>query len=292
MTRTNRLRARGASLEFRIDGFEQRVASFVHVRPSMLKPFATSGFALSSLVAAALIAVACSSESKSEFVPDTDAGLQDGPISSIVPDGSVPEGGLDATGGVKCDVKIASDYKAPTFKPATVDGTACTAQEVTDYWDACLKEPAKTEKDGSCAAWKAAHKKCGDCAEPTDNSGPIQWHSNRNVITVNLGACIAIKQNKPAAGDCGESIHNTQTCRRDACLYCLPNPPSTADYENYEKCVAASATAGVCASYKNVQDTACTGINTAGAPTLACLKDGAENFDVHEKRVIAIFCSQ
>lgn len=268
------------------------MALFVHVRPLMLKPFATTGFALSALVGGAIIAVACSSEPTSTFTPDTDSGQADGPISNLLPDGSIGEGGLDATGGVKCDVKIASDYKAPTFKAPVVDDTACTTQEVSDYWDACLKEPAKTEKDGSCTAWKAAHKKCGDCAEPTDNSGPIQWHSNRNVITVNLGGCLAIKQNKPNPGDCGESVHNVQSCRRDACLYCLPNPPSTADYENYEKCVASAASAGICASYKNVQDTACTGINAAGAPTLACLKDGAENFDVHEKRVIGIFCSK
>lgn len=258
----------------------------------MLKPFAPSAFAIVALVGGALLAIACSSKPTSEFTPDTDAGTPDGPISPLVPDGSVPEGGLDGGGGVTCDVKIANDYKAPAFKAPTPDEDACTQAEVTEFWDACLKEPSKTEKDGSCSAWKAAHKKCGDCADPADNTGPLQWFSNRNVIAVNLGGCIAIKQNKPAAGECGESVHSAQSCRRDACLYCLPDPPSTADYENYEKCVATAAASGVCASYKNAQDTACTGVNAAGAPTVACLTDSTEPYDAHEKRVIAIFCSK
>lgn len=282
-------------MEFGLDGFLSRMASFVQHRPLMLKPFATSGFVLSAVLGGALVAfavVACSSEPTSEFVPDTDAGITTGPDSSFLPDTSGADALGEGGGGVQCDVKIASDYKAPTFKAPTVDEDACTQAEVTEFWDACLKEPAKTEKDGSCTAWKAAHKKCGDCADPADNTGPIQWHSSRNVITVNLGGCIAIKQAKPGAGDCGESVHNTQSCRRDACLYCLPNPPSEADYANYETCVADAGKAGVCASYLNVQNTACTGINAAGAPTLACLTDSTEKYDVHEKRIIGIFCSK
>lgn len=254
----------------------------------MLKRFITPSFAFVAFTGASIIAVACSSEPTSTFTPDTDAGANDGsPI--LVPEGGF-EGGLDAS--ASCEVKIASDYKAPAFVAATADDTACSAKDIDDYFDACLKEPLKTEKDGTCANWKTAHKKCGDCAEPTNNSGPIQWHSNRNVITENLGGCIALTQGKPNPGDCGESVHNVLSCERDACLYCLSNPPSQAQFDAYSRCTGLAAKAGVCASYVGVQNTACKGVNDPDGGSLPCLKVSTEGFDVYDKRLVKIFCSK
>lgn len=255
----------------------------------MLKPLATSVRVVSIVAAATgvLVFAACGDSTDSTFTPDTDSGAADGPISNLVPEGGGPDSSKEG-GPASCEVKIADAYK-PVAWVAPTKSAACSATDIDDYWNACLKDTEKTEKDGTCSTWKAAHATCAACAEPANNSGAVQWHANRKILTLNLPGCLAIQQNKLAVGDCGESYHNAQQCRRDACLYCFDLGGS---YEQYDACHKAAAKVGVCASYEGVQSTACQGVSAPGSDTLKCFRDtgSGETFDVHEKRVIGIFC--
>jgi len=252
----------------------------------MLKPFFGSAVIVFTVLGASFIAAACSSSTDSTFKEeDPKFDATDGPISSLVPDSGL-DGNKEA-GPSSCPPAIPAGF-APAWK-APVKTAACSSTQLKEYWDKCLADPGKTEADGTCTAWKAANKACGDCAEPDDKSGPIQWQLSRKFYTLNIAGCIEVQQQKPELAECGEAYNAAVECGRQSCEFCFGLGGT---FDQFRDCQRRVASEGVCKSYENVQANKCQGIKTAGEPTLQCFNSGSEAQEAHFTRVVGLLCGQ
>jgi hypothetical protein len=260
----------------------------------MVKASAASG--LGFVLAAALLSatfvttialVACSSSDSSEFPgdppkPDAEA---DGP-GSFLPDTGTADG---EAGTVTCAPKLPDPF-TPAWKAPT-KSSACTTEELGLYFAACVQNPGKTEADGTCAKFKTDHASCGACAEPADNSGPIQWLLGRKLLRLNIAGCIAVEQEGTDAGasGCGEAYNAAVQCTRESCYSCITDANSNSLFNECQKKVTMQ---GICKSYETAQGTACQGYKNAGSPALACFPSSAEQTELAMTGVSESFYSR
>jgi hypothetical protein len=186
-----------------------------------------------------LVVVACSDEKDtSEFGGDgVDASTDSPPVfggsSSGGEGGTSSSGGEGGTPGAKCEPVIPSNYSpswvAPT-EPASPG--PCNATTVGSYYDECLATLGNADHQTRCDAWKTANAACGQCIEPTNNGGPIQWHRSRFYYTANIAGCIAIGQDKYSNADCGYAYGAHVNCKRDACAGCWETNSSSFDAQH------------------------------------------------------------
>jgi hypothetical protein len=233
-----------------------------------------------STVALVLVAVACDDESTSKFEePGSDANFDTGP--GFVDDA----GNNEEAGPVECKPSLPSftaNWKAPT------KASACSAQQLGEYYDACLTTQSP-DAGSACKTWTDANAACRDCIEPTDNSGPIQWHRNRKYYTLNVGGCLAIERSEPTAGQCPEAYGTMLQCRRDACSGCFDDP--NAVFADFQTCQQ-EANKGVCATYAATFGNVCPdnyNQQDGGAPDCFPTSSNEASKD-HFVRVEGIFC--
>lgn len=257
----------------------------------MTQAFASSRFVLASfaaMLAGTCIVMACSSKEDSEFTPPTSPDAQDGPISPLVPNDSGPDGGEGGPPGT-CTAEIPATFTPAWIAPSAKDN-ACDADELKGYWDACLADAGKTEADGTCTAYKAAHKKCTDCAEPVDKSGPIQWQLGRQFYTLNVAGCIAVTQAADADGGdngCGEAYNAAVQCTRESCLTCITAAKS---FPLFSDCQRQVGMKGICKSFEDAKITPCSGYKNMGSPALTCFPVGSEAQEPYFTRVVKTIC--
>ncbi|HSO39759.1 MAG TPA: hypothetical protein VLT33_44840 [Labilithrix sp.] len=254
----------------------------------MVKALAASAFAFTVVCMGGLAAVACSSTGDSTFAEEPPKPLiEPGPISNLVPDdaGGGGDGGGGEAGPASCPPAIPAAF-APTWTAPTKK-SACTTEELKGYYDACLANAGQTEGDGTCKKFKAAHADCGTCAEPDDGSGPIQWHVSRKFYTINVAGCIAVTQDAPEAGKCGDAYNAAVQCSRESCESCFAIGGTFTQFRDCQKSVQGT---GICKSYETTQAAACTGYKNAGSPALACFNSGTEAQEIHFTRVISLLC--
>ena len=249
----------------------------------MLKASPASVFVFAAVFGGTLVVVACSSSPDSTFAPDPTKpdAAEDSP-------GTFSEGGgPDATEGgpTSCSPSKPNPF-TPVWKAPARSVAACSAAELKMYWDACLANAGKTETDGTCAAFKAAHATCGACAEPDDQGGPIQWHANRNFYTLNVAGCIAIKQAGTDAGTagCGEAFNASVDCSRQSCISCITQAKSFALFQTCQNDVKVM---GLCKSFDTAATTAC---GTYTGATSCFPTSSSEPQEAHFTRVVAITC--
>jgi hypothetical protein len=251
-----------------------------------MKSSARSALGLVALFTGTFIVVACSSSSDSTFSdpPKPDAE-PDAPGTLVPLEGGGPDAGGEA-GPASCPPSIPPTF-APTWKPPT-KSAACSTADIAAYYAACLANPGTTEKDGTCAKFKADHATCAACAEPADNSGPVQWQLQRAFYTSNIAGCIAVAQGMPEVGKCGEAYNAAVQCSRAACEFCFGLGGT---FQQFSTCQQEAGKQGVCKSYETVQSTACAGYTAAGSPALKCVKSSsAEANDVYFERVVGVIC--
>ena len=266
------------------------MASNVHHERNMVKASA-SGLLLAALcfvtAPATFVVVACSSSDNSQFPgdpPKPDAE-PDSP-GSFLPDSGKADGEGGAT---SCSPKLPDPF-TPTWTTPLESADACSTAELKQYWDACLANAAKTEGDGTCASFKAAHATCGACAEPVDNSGPIQWQAGRKFYTLNVAGCIALEQGGTEAGatGCGEAYNAAVQCSRQSCISCITEANS---FPLFSECQKAVGMQGICKSYETAQSAACKGYKDAGSRALACFPTTpSESQETFFTRVVGISC--
>jgi hypothetical protein len=254
----------------------------------MLKAFATSAVAVAALFGGTLLFVACSKDDGSEFEGPQSPEASDGPISSLVPDGGGPDSGEGGPPG-SCTPAIPASF-TPTWKAPTRAVAACSAADLKKYYDSCLANPAKTEMDGTCAKFKTDFPTCAACAEPVDNSGPIQWQLSRKFFTVNVAGCIEVTQTGDggATTGCGEAYNAAVQCTRESCVSCITVAQS---FPLFTECQKEVGMKGICNSYEMAKTTPCTGYKNAGSPALTCFNNGgAESSEVVFTRIVAVTC--
>lgn len=269
------------------------LASNVQRSTTMEKGFA---FLFSGVVCAgiALVGIACGDSETSTFDNEgVDASTDGGPVfggssGNGSSSGAIGEGG---TPGAKCEPTIKADYTANFVEPTPQgEGGPCTSTTVGTYYDECLATIGKADHKTRCDAWKSANTACGNCIEPTNNSGPIQWHRDRFYYTLNVAGCLAISQNKFEDTDCGFAYGAAVNCARDACTGCFETGMST--FDDFRECQKSAQGVGLCKSLETQQSSLCTGVTTA-ADTKQCFNEnGKEEVRVHYTRVMSVFCGQ
>lgn len=236
----------------------------------------------------ATIVAACSDDGGSTFNEGTPDAASDGPTGSFnVDSGNGGDGALpgDAEPGAKCEPVIPDDYQPAWNKPTKA--TACAAEDLAGYYEECLGNITDAGAAGACDAWKGAHATCSQCIETADNSGPIQWYQQRYYYTLNVAGCIAIKQDKYEATDCGGAYNAAITCERDACAGCFKT--NTSSFADFRACQNAASMVGMCKSLETQQGTTCSGVKTDPA-TATCFKETSEDTKTFFTRVMGIFC--
>jgi hypothetical protein len=254
----------------------------------MVKALATSAFIVTLIGIGGLGAVACSSTSDSTFAEEQPRPLiEPGPVGSLVPDdaGVRGDGAGGEAGPASCPPAIPAAF-APKWTAPT-KRSACSAEDLKGYYDACLASPGTSEGDGTCKKFKADHADCGACAEPDDGSGPIQWHVNRTFYTVNVAGCIAVAQAAPDAGKCGEAYNAAVQCSRESCESCFAIGGT---FNQFRDCQRSVQGVGICKSYEGAQAAACAGYKSAGSPAIACFNNGTEVQEAHFTRVVGLLC--
>lgn len=228
-------------------------------------------------------AAACEDTAPNTFPEgEPDATFDSGPGFNT--DGNTT--GKDAFGPVDCNPALPAtfkvDWKAPKQKPVPA---ACSAEDLTGYYDACLK-PSFDEKE--CKTWREAHATCTTCIEPEDNPGPIQQHLERYYYTLNVAGCLALERKEPEVGKCPAVFSDSIQCQRASCNNCLPTQGAT--FPDFQKCQKEAKTSA-CAGYESKIVQVCTTTyNDPDGGAYGCFQNGPEGQKAHFVRVEGIFC--
>lgn len=242
-----------------------------------------------------LVAIACDESGTSTFPGATVDASTDSPGGFGSSSGGSSSGstsGEGGTPGAKCEPVIANDYKASWTKPTDPASPGpCTGTTVGTYYDECLATLGEADHKTRCDAWKAANAACGECIEPTNNSGPIQWHQERYYYTLNVAGCIGIGQgNKFADSECAYAYGAAINCARDACSGCFETNTST--FDDFRNCQNAAKLVGLCKSLNTQVGSVCSDIQTA-TETKGCFNENnSEQPRVHYTRVMGYFCAK
>lgn len=245
-------------------------------------------FTFGSIVALFAFAVACESESSSVFNENEDAGsdfgADTGPGFNV--DSQTTQQDVEIP--VSCTPSLPATFK-PMWKVPT-KAAVCSLKELGDYFDACLTPHAPDAGD-PCKTWTDAHATCAVCIEPTDNTGPIQWHRDRFYYTLNIAGCLALERNEPDEGQCPAAYAATIQCQRASCDGCFSADGAT--FSDFQKCQT-SARASACAGYEGIRGTTCgTTYNDPDGGAYDCFpRSKDEQQKDHFVRVKAIFCGQ
>ena len=247
-----------------------------------------------------LVIVACSGDDGSTFNEGTPDSSTDSPGSFNIDSSSSDGTGGDGTSSVSCMPNIPANYTKQWTPPTQPSQPGpCQTTDIDSYYDQCLATLGQAGGAAACQTWKASHDACGKCIEPANNSGPIQWYDSRLYYTTNLAGCIAIKQNKYGADDCGGAYGASVNCNRDACEACTAGFSTGAStFKDFQNCENIAKTVGLCKSLDTNVGSACGGgvATVQNAPdTKPCFiqtyeDGGKDSAKVFYGRLIGIFC--
>lgn len=234
-------------------------------------------------VLVAFAVVACSDDAASKF-PD---GQEDSGSPDTGPGFISPDSGSDGNAAVSCNPSSAAftpAWKAPT------QSASCSAQQMSTYYDACLTTQAPDAGD-TCKAFtgEAANTACAACLEPTDNSGPIQWHHDRYYYTLNVAGCLSILRSEPNDGQCPATYGASLDCQRAACDGCFSTPNAT--FPDFQACQASAKGGTACSSFESKISQVCgTTYNDPDGGAYGCFANNGETAKEHFVRVEGYFC--
>lgn len=231
-----------------------------------------------------LASVACDEEQTSKFEETTtDAGPG---VDGSPPAFADANTGNDGSGPVTCDPSLPDGF-SPVWK-APAKKSACSTAQLGEYFDACLAPPSP-DGGNPCKDWTDANAACAECIEPTDNSGPIQWHRDRYYYTLNVAGCLALERDEPEEGKCPAAYNATIACQRAACDGCFSAPNATfADFQNCQK----ASKSAVCSKFEGDVGTICgTDYNDPDGGAYDCFRRNDDpDQKTHFVRVQGIFC--
>ena len=229
---------------------------------------------------------ACKEEPESTFDPQfSNSQPEAPPISDLVPDAGRPESGV--AGPTTCEPKIPDPF-TPTWN-APQKTAACETADLAGYYDACLTKLGDEEAAKACATWRSSHDACTKCLEPADKSGPIQWHLDRKLMTLNVAGCVTLVQNDLTDAGCGAAFDKAVQCTRQSCDWCIE---AGGAYATYQTCQNNARGTGVCQSLETARQSKCAGITgTSGSAKTCWLLQGDTEKD-HFLRVQGLFCAK
>jgi hypothetical protein len=164
---------------------------------------------------------------------DADTGSD---VASDVPDGGSCPTPLDVW-----------NWTPPAYKHAIVQHGACTAQQIDDFFQACLSFNAT---QAMCNAFTNANQVCAHCIitpSIAPSYGPlIQFNQFNGFVSVNVAGCVEIVDTQNGA-TCAAAMQAFDACGHAACDSVCPvtNDPS---FQLWEQCVQTADAVG-CKSY-------------------------------------------
>ena len=174
---------------------------------------------------------------------------------------------------------------APQWVAPIPASKACTQPLIDQYAADCIDDT--TSSTTKCQAFTTANKACAACLVTPESAsayGAVIAKAN-NVLSLNVGGCLALTTGDSTAGGCGAKYDATSQCDDLACNANCPLPDGdTAAFQAYLTCLQKSQTT-VCKSYASAE---CPEAD-AGASTACALSAGSfvDNF----KLLAPVFCA-
>lgn len=164
--------------------------------------------------------------------------------------------------------------------PAAANATACSDQQISDYYADCLNPNAPT---GACTTWQGitANANCAKCLVTQESAsawGPLIAVPN-NVLYANIGGCIALETGDTTSSGCGAKAWQASQCED---LSCSNNCAGSA-FTDYQACTQAAAT-GTCAP----EIAAECDLSDAGAIYATCVNH--QDFQSYFLAIAPVFC--
>ncbi len=232
---------------------------------------------LAPLAFAAGLVAACSDTPTDTPTPSNDAAIDKKPISN--------DTGTPDVAQSTCKPGDISAFKPEWIPPNPVNPTACSAQEITDYYAKCYD--ATTSTTQACTAFQNAAKNCVKCMVTVSTA--TKWGaliSTDGVITANIGGCIALKEGDVTANGCGAKYQATYQCGLAACEANCPilSDDNNVSFKAYQKCLS-DAKKTVCKTY---EDAKCK--STAPGDAVDLCQDQAQGFQDYFTIMGTVFC--
>jgi hypothetical protein len=168
------------------------------------------------------------------------------------------------------------------WEPPSTPTSACTADQLNDYYNDCYGSDASTS---SCDSWSSTNEGCASCLLSNEGEagtyGPIVQLGD-GWVYANVGGCIALVSGDTSPTGCGAAYWAAQSCEDIACASCSQDP------DEYLGCLQVAAGA-VCLPYANAT---CDISPDAGADA-AAIYDTCENqttFQGYVTTLGALFC--
>jgi hypothetical protein len=199
-----------------------------------------------------------------------------------------PDTGSSAVVDATCNpAQLATTFK-PTWRPPNgLRSGACSAQQISDFYDACLATPVDPAK---CAAFTQANGTCASCLQSDDSDpsyGPVIWHAKHAFYTLNVPGCIANEQNDTSPQSCGAAYQADLECKQTACTGCFAVPNSS--FAAFSACEKSAA--NECTTYATGLHNACgDAIHDAGSPATTCLPPSTTPAKDVYKLYAPLFC--
>ena len=178
-----------------------------------------------------------------------------------------------------------STFTPPAYVPAKKTAGACTATQISSFYDGCL---APNSTMTTCAPFgstgTAANKACAACIVSADTASAYgALIEQKGLVSVNIPGCIELKD---AGGGlaCAKSYQASEKCNDAACA---ANCPVTDDasFQLYQACVQQAAANG-CKTFSTAA--ACADAEADGGLAAACFQ--GQTFQDLYNSVVPVFC--
>lgn len=192
--------------------------------------------------------------------------------------GSAGSGG----GATTCDPADQTAFK-PKWTPPTAQQGKCTPDEITGLFTSCFTT------GGDCAGYQKMHANCLKCAiqaSSTATQGALTQYSPANIVSVNVGACIAAATGDNSATSCGAKIAAADNCKGIACQTSC----GMLGVDAFTACEDVAA-AGTCKTWQDDSDACAMALPPPTGLVVDCFpKMSDPSFVEPASRAIAVLC--
>jgi hypothetical protein len=240
--------------------------------------------AVISIPFVAFVFVACSGDDSGNPDGSTDATAKD----VVVDKKPLPEA-APTDGGGGCEPSATIDTSQITWvPPLTPNPTACSAAQVTGYYNACL---GTTATSTTCQNFTntAGNATCEACLITPDTASAYgALIAIGGVDYANISGCVAILTGDTTNAGCGAKLQAVTDCETAACQANCPTVTDQTSFTEYTNCTEAADSA-VCESYINMEcNLQDAGVDGAASAYTTC--ENHTSFEDYYNSMATVFC--
>ena len=183
-------------------------------------------------------------------------------------------------GGGVCAPADVSAFQPPAYKPAHRQQGACTAAQISSYFQSCF---AVGNTMQTCATFTSANQACASCITTPDTAASYGAVITRaGIVSIDIGGCIELED--PNGLACAKAYRASELCPVAACNASCP-VTDDASFQLYLACSQQAAANG-CSAF--TMGAACANAEADGGAAAACLQ--GQSFEDLYNQVAPIFC--